>query len=514
MSHEHQARTAMTGGSSPAIAVRSLTKRFQSITALRGVDLAFNAGEVHVLFGENGAGKSTLIGVLSGLYRPDEGGMEIEGEAVSPQSPAEARRMGVSTVFQEPALVPQLTVAENLTLGRESTRGPLLDRRTNRAVAESTLRRIGARIAPTAQVQDLSRAERQIVEIARALQGQARVLILDEPTASLTDEETDNLFEIVGQLRSEGLAIIYITHRMQEIRRIGDVITVLRDGSVVGTGRVSDYDNAELVTLMTGRDVGAVFPSITSVPGSVALELDGVAGAGVEGISLNVRAGEVVGLAGLVGSGKAAVGRLCFGLDRPTAGTIALNGRTLTAHTPAQRLVAGMVFYPADRKRDGLIEVRPAFENTSLASLGQWATKGVLRRKAEHRAAHDVLSGLQLRPLAVDALPTTFSGGNQQKIVLSRGFTRDYDVHVFDEPTAGVDVGARSEIYATIKRLVEQGSAVLIISSDLPELLGLASRIYVMSEGRMVREFGPGELTESNVLPAFFPHHAEVPTHD
>ncbi|MFD4956872.1 sugar ABC transporter ATP-binding protein [Streptomyces sp. NPDC058451] len=490
----------------PTLSIRDLTKRFQAVTALRDVSVDFLPGQVHVLFGENGAGKSTLIKILAGVHRADEGTVLVDGVATSASSPQQARELGVTAVFQDPALVPQLTVAENLTLGREPGRAGMISRRERRRVAEQALRRVGSAIRPDAVTGDLRRAEQQIVEIARALQDSAKVLILDEPTASLTDEETDRLFTLVRGLRREGLAVIYITHRMKEIRAIGDVVTVLRDGAHVRTCPLDEIDDDGLVTLMTGRRLDALFPEIRHRPGAPALELRGVSGEDVRGVDLTVRAGEIVALAGLVGSGKGTIGRLCFGLARPDAGDVLIRGRSLGPRaTPARHIAEGVMYYPADRKRDGLIGVRPAAENVSLSALGSWTGRGFLRRRAERRDTTAVLDRLTLRPMRPEALPLTFSGGNQQKIVLARGFTRPYRLHVFDEPTAGVDVGARADIYAAIRDLVDSGAGVLLISSDLPEVLNLAHRLYVITEGRVVAELSGDQLTEEIVLPHFFP---------
>lgn len=489
-----------------AAGVKNITKRFQAISALGSVTIDFHAGQVHVLMGENGAGKSTLIGILAGVHCPDEGQIEMDGRAVAPANPRDAMALGITAVFQEPALVPQLTVAENLTLGREYVRWGLLRRSKNRAEALQALARTGASIDPDVLVRDLSRAERQIVEIARALHSSAKVLILDEPTASLTEDETEQLFATIARLRSGGLAIIYITHRIQEIRRIGDSVSVLRDGRLVRTTSIDDITNDEIVTLMTGRQVSANFPIIDHVPRGSALELSHVSGSIVRDVSIMVRGGEIVGLTGLVGSGKAELGRICFGLVSPTKGEVRINGKAVRRHLPSARLSEGLVFYPADRKRDGLIDARPIRENVSLASLARWTRSGILNRVAERRDTSDILRRLSLRPFLPEALPTSFSGGNQQKAVLARGLASDYSIHVFDEPTAGVDVGARSEIYETIKELAMRGAAILLISSDLPEVIGLAHRAYVMAEGRIVGEFSGNELNEAVLLPAFFSH--------
>lgn len=490
------------------IAVQGVTKRFQGFAALREVSIDFMPEQVHVLFGENGAGKSTLIGVLAGIHRPDEGLVLLEGQEIHATSPRAARELGIAAVFQEPALVPQLTVAENLALGREPMTGGLVDRRAVQQNAVKALQRIGSSIPPNAFARDLSRAEQQILEIARALQGDAKVLILDEPTASLTDNETDRLFEVVHKLRRGGMAIIYITHRMAEIRKIGDRVSVLRDGALIETCALTDVTDDDLVTLMTGRQVGALFPHIPHHPGPVALELQQASGGdGVTDVNLQVYKGEVVGLTGLVGSGKDEIGRLCFGLARLTSGRICINGQDLGPASPAKRLRQGVVYYPADRKHDGLIASRPARENVSLSALGRWSKAGFLNRRQERLETEAVLQRLSLRPSNPEALPPTFSGGNQQKIVLGRGFTQPYDIHVFDEPTAGVDVGARADIYEAIKELAESGAAVLLISSDLPEVVNLVHRAYVVAEGRIAGEFAGPELTEENILPKFFIQH-------
>ncbi|MFD1210493.1 sugar ABC transporter ATP-binding protein [Arthrobacter sp. GCM10027362] len=490
-----------------AIAVQGVTKRFQGFAALRDVTIEFLPGQVHVLFGENGAGKSTLIGVLAGIHRPDEGTILLDGQEIQAATPRRARELGVAAVFQEPALVPQLTVAENLALGREPVTRGLVDRRALQRRAAEALARIGSSIRPDAYARDLSRAEQQILEIARALQGEARVLILDEPTASLTEDETGRLFDVVRTLRREGLAVIYITHRMGEIRKIGDRVSVLRDGALVRTCPLGDVTDDELVTLMTGRQVGALFPDIPHRPWAAALELRQVCGEGVRDINLHVRSGEVVGLTGLVGSGKAEIGRLCFGLAKVTSGQIRLNGEDRGPGSPSKRLRQGMVYYPGDRKHDGLIASRPARENVSLSALGRWTRAGFLNRRAERLETEAVLQRLSLRPANPDALPPTFSGGNQQKIVLARGFTRPYGIHIFDEPTAGVDVGARAEIYEAIKDLAASGAAVLLISSDLPEVVNLVHRAYVVAEGRVAGEFSGPDLTEETILPTFFTQH-------
>ncbi|BAU33470.1 sugar ABC transporter ATP-binding protein [Microcella alkaliphila] len=488
----------------PVVSVRNITKSFQAVVALENVSIDFHPGEVHVLFGENGAGKSTLINVLAGVHKPTEGTVELNGLGADLVSPQRARELGISAVFQEPALVGTLSVAENLTLGREQLRAGFLNRRENRKAAVAAFAQAGSRISLDTMARELSRADQQVVEIARALQDSARLLILDEPTASLTAEETDRLFEIVRRLKAEGLAIIYITHRLGEIREIGDTVTVMRDGMIIDTLPIDEVTDDELVTLMVGRKVEALFPDIPHKPRDGGLELRDVSTSQLRGASLTVRRGEVVGVTGLVGSGKGDVGRAVFGLAALQRGAIFVDAQVLPAGTPRSRIGQKVIYYPADRKRDGLVPTLAAFENVTLSAIDSWTRLGFVDRKAERLAANRVLSQMSLRPNHPESLPGTFSGGNQQKIVLARGFTQDYAIHVFDEPTAGVDVGARAEIYAAIKALAETGAAVLVISSDLPEIVGLVHRAYVIADGAVVGEFTGDQLTQDNVLPYFF----------
>lgn len=488
----------------PVVSVRNLTKRFQAVTALRDVSIDFFPGAVHVLFGENGAGKSTLINILSGVHQPTAGTVEVSGLGVDLVSPQRAREQGISSVFQEPALVGTLSVAENLTLGRERLSGGFLNRVQNRVAAAEALERAGSLIPLDRLARDLSRADQQVVEIARALQGSAKLLILDEPTASLTEEETRQLFTVVRTLRERGIAIIYITHRMGEIREIGDTVSVMRDGRLINTMPVADVTDDEMVTMMVGRKVDALFPFIPHQPRVGGIEFLAVKTAQLDQATLTVQRGEVVGVTGLVGSGKSDVGRAAFGLTEVLSGTIRVDGVEIEAGTPEQRIHQEIIYYPSDRKRDGLVHTLAAYQNATLSALEAWTRFGFIDRKAERAAAVGILERMSLRPSLPEGLPGTFSGGNQQKIVLARGFTRPYAIHVFDEPTAGVDVGARAEIYSAMKELAESGAAVLVISSDLPEVIGLVHRAYVIAQGRVVGEFAGEDLTQARMLPHFF----------
>jgi ribose transport system ATP-binding protein len=485
------------------LTVSGVTKRFPGVTALQDVDFQLRGGEVHVLFGENGAGKSTLVNILAGTYAPDEGTVTVRGEPVTQFAPYAARRRGINSVFQEFSLVPTLSVAENLFLGREPGRGGFIDRRAARALAAKALGELDPTFPLDARVGTLSRAQQQVIEIAKALLGDPAILILDEPTASLSDHEVDVLFGLIAQLKARGIGLIYITHRMNEIRRIGDRITVLRDGRHVATLDVADAEDDRLIELMTGRTLDALYPRAARRDGRVALRLDGVSGPGVEDVSLEVRTGEVVGIAGLVGSGKSTVGRLCFGLDRTRGGSIHVGERALSERsTPREALEAGLIYYPADRRGEGLVLPRPVQENLVLSRLE--SRVGLLRRRDERRHAERAIERLSIHPADPGRRAALLSGGNQQKVVLARALLHDVDVHVFDEPTVGIDVGARVQVYEFIKELCERGKAVLLISSDLPEVVHLSHRLYVMHQGRVAAELEGDAITEEAVLTNFF----------
>jgi ribose transport system ATP-binding protein len=509
------AASATTPSAAPEVLrLSGITKRFPGVLALDGVDFDLRAGEAHVLFGENGAGKSTLINVVAGSFPPDEGTMALRGEPVRLHSPHHARELGINAVFQEFSLVPTLSVQDNLVLGRERTRGGVLDKRATAAEAAAALAMLGFPLDPRAAVGRLSRAEQQMVEIAKAVQGTPSILILDEPTASLTESEAERLFALIGRLKARGIGIVYITHRMPEIERVADRITVLRDGRHIATLDARQASETRLVELMTGRAVEALYPAIRQEPGRVLLRTTGLtlANGRIRDVSVEARAGEIVGIAGLVGSGKSEVGRAVFGLDAIAAGTVEVAGQVVAKPTPRGMLARGVVYVPPDRRDEGLVMTRPVRENVSLASLELplFGRAGVLNRSRERRTVTEVARRLNLRPLDVERTVATFSGGNQQKVVLGRGLTRDIRVFVFAEPTTGVDVGAKVEIYGFMKELCERGAAVLLISSDLPEILHLAGRAYVMHRGRVRAELAGPDLTEERVLAHFFDPVAEA----
>ena len=492
----------------------SIGKRFPGVQALSDIDFDLRSGEVHVLFGENGAGKSTLINIIAGTFAPDDGTMTLRGQPLRLASPHHARQMGINAVFQEFSLVPTLSVQDNLYLGREPKRAGILDKAAIARGTRETLDLLQFHLDPRAQVGSLSRAEQQMVEIAKAIQGKPSILILDEPTASLTENESHRLFALIERLKGQGLGIIYITHRMQEIRGLADRVTVLRDGRLVATVAAGTVTESRLVELMTGRTIDALYPTIAFQPGPVMLQTTDLtlASSRVRGVSIDVRAGEVVGLAGLVGSGKSEIGRAVFGLEPIASGTVAIAGDSVPHPTPRDMLDRGVIYIPPDRREEGLVAMRPVRENMSLAalSLPKFSRMGFLRRRLEGRTVREIAKRLNLRPLNVEREVAYFSGGNQQKVVLGRGLARDVKVFIFDEPTTGVDVGAKVEIYGFMKELCERGAAILLISSDLPELLHLAHRSYVMHRGEVRAELVGAALTESAVLANFFDYDADA----
>jgi ribose transport system ATP-binding protein len=494
-------------GDPPLLELMKVSKRYPGVRALDRMDFTLEPGEVHVLFGENGAGKSTMISIVAGATQPTEGNLLMKGCPIHLNSVHEARAAGITTVFQEFSLVPSLSVEENMFLGSEATKFGLLDKRTLRAECRDILGRLAFDLDPDRAVSTLSRAEQQMVEIARAFRSELSVLILDEPTASLTDKETDRLFELIAQVKARGVGIIYITHRMQEIERIADRVTILRDGQLIGTVNAKDVNGDDLVRLMTGRVIGQVFPTIESQPGDqrFAIEHLTTADRAVRNATISVRAGEIVGLAGLIGSGKSEIIRAAFGLERISGGRIKLNGKDVTGWSQRALLNAGFMYLPSDRKLEGLMMVRPCSENTTLAALVQnshWG--GALRRGKESLKSRDVLRQMELHPFAPDRAVEAFSGGNQQKVLLGRSLTRELSVYAFDEPTVGVDVGTRASIYRFIKTLCERGAAVILISSDLPEITNLSHRAYIFAGGRVQAELMKDELSEQSVLPHFF----------
>lgn len=482
---------------SELLRLKGIRKTFGGVRALRGVDFDLVQGEIHALVGENGAGKSTLIKIISGAYRPDEGTIFLQGNPVNLESPRVAQDLGIVAVHQEPTLYPDLSVLENLFVGRFLRRGYWLDWPAMHREAERALTQLGATLPLRAPLQQLSRAQIQLVQIARALLVEARILILDEATAALSLEEVDRLYRILEDLRSRGVGIIYITHRLEEVFRIADRVTVLRDGEVVGRARVNEVNQEWLVRHMVGREVGAMYPRNPRPPGKPLLRVQNLTRQGVfEGISFEVREGEIVALAGLVGSGRSEVARAIFGLDPYDTGEVWIQGRRIPPR-PWEALRAGLMLLPEDRTRQGGILGLPVRWNLTFSILDQLKKGWALDKQAEESFVAEAIQNLSVRPPNPDLPLLALSGGNQQKVVLGRCLLVKPRVLILDEPTQGVDVGAKAEIHRTIDALVAQGLGVLLISSDLPEVLGMADRILVMHRGRLVAELPRGSSAET-----------------
>jgi ribose transport system ATP-binding protein len=485
-----------------------ISKLFPGVKALDGVNFILQAGEVHVLFGENGAGKSTLISILAGVYRPSSGTVRINGAEVNFGSVRDSRNAGIGAVFQEFSLVPTMTVAENIYLGNEPLSGPLINRRAMRRGAQRLFNDLGFDIDVTRSVVSLSRAEQQMVEIAKAFHANARILILDEPTASLTERETGRLFEIIASARARGVGIIYISHRIHEFAAMADRITVLRDGKLIGTVGARELSEKALVEMMTGRSIDQIYPHIARADQpEVVLSIRGLRTWGVSGVDLDIRRGEILGVAGLVGSGKSRTFRALIGLNEIQGGTVTFRGRDVTGATPPQLIGQGIFYLPSDRKAEGLLLAASGRDNIAVSMLNRRDTTGLfgLRSFSKVRAlTDDVGRRVDLSRAFLERAVSKLSGGNQQKVLFGKGFGADYEVYILDEPTVGVDMGTRAALYRLIKQIAEAGKAVVVISSDLPEVMNLAHRLVVFSHGRISAELEGAQIDEQTVLNAFF----------
>ncbi|MDO8679040.1 MAG: sugar ABC transporter ATP-binding protein [Acidobacteriota bacterium] len=487
----------------PVLEMHGIRKAFPGVVALDGVDLTLHRGEVHMLLGENGAGKSTLMKILSGAYRKDQGRIVVDGKDVEIQSPRDALALGIRVIYQELNLIPHLSVAENIFLGAAPThRFGVIDWRRLSAATSQLLTDLGMNLSPDTPLGQLSLAQRQMVEIAKALKGQASILVMDEPTSALTSREVDQLFALIARLTERGVAIVYITHRLDEVYRIGQRVSVLRDGRRVTTQPLSDVTVAELVRLMANREVGDHFPKQRTTPGKELLRVEGLGRRGaLSDISFCLRAGEVVGIAGLLGAGRSELARVIAGADRSDSGTIQCDGQATNFRTPADAIRRGIGLLPEDRKAEGLVAGLTVARNTALPHGRRLARSGFLPRGCEERLAEPIVKDLRVK-----ATPTQevrlLSGGNQQKVVLGKWLAGDAHIFIFDEPTRGVDVGAKIEIYNLMNRLTASGAGIIMISSELPELLGMSDRILVMCRGRIRAEFSAADATQERVLSA------------
>ena len=488
----------------PLLEMRGIDKRFPGVQALNDVSLDLHLGEVHVLLGENGAGKSTLIKVLSGAYPPDSGEIRLDGQPVRLGTPHDAQVLGISTIYQEFNLAPDMSVADNVFLGREpmwSRTLGIVDKKKLIDQTRKLLDSLDVQIAPEAIVKELGVAQQQMVEIAKALSLDARIIVMDEPTAALTSHEIDRLFETIRELKRRGVAIIYISHRLDEVKALGDRATILRDGACVGTVLVAETPLEDLVRMMVGRDLKDKFPKIHVEPGEEALRVEHLTRKGVlRDVSFHVRRGEILGIAGLVGSRRTETARAIFGADELDGGRIFVHGKPVEIRTPADAIRNRIALVPEDRKRHGIVAHLSVRANITLSALSQFSRRGFLDIESEKTRAREYASSLRIATPDLERWVLYLSGGNQQKVVIAKWLSTNADVFLFDEPTRGIDVGAKVEVYQLMGQLVKRGAAIVMISSELPDILGMSDRILVMREGQVCGEFERHEATEENIL--------------
>jgi rhamnose transport system ATP-binding protein len=492
------------GLGTPRLVVAGATKSFGAVRALIDGSITLYPGEAHALLGENGAGKSTLVKILAGVYQPDGGRLLIDGSEVAFSGPAASRAAGVSIIYQEPTLFPDLSVAENIFMGRQPlVRGRRIDRGAMQKDAKAVFARLGVNLDPARPARGLSVADQQIVEIAKAISFSANVIVMDEPTAALSSVEVDRLFAVVRTLRTEGAAVLFISHRLEEVFAICQRVTIMRDGRFVREAPIADLTIDDIIRSMVGRDLDALFPKTATAPGEVVLEVEGLSCRGVfDDVSFSVRRGEIVALAGLVGAGRSEVARAIFGIDRRDAGSVKVNGRTLDAASPRAAMSAGIAFVPEDRRQQGLVMDLSIDHNVALASLARLRKHGLIRRASERDLATKWSAKLQLKFARIKNPVATLSGGNQQKVVLAKWLARHPTMLIIDEPTRGIDIGTKAEVHHLLDQLVSDGVAVLMISSELPEVLGMADRVLVLREGRLVAELARSEADEASIMRA------------
>ena len=494
---------AMDRGPASLLRLNGISKAFAGVQALKCVSFDLRAGEVHALVGENGAGKSTLMKMVTGADAPDEGTIEVEGRPVSDIDPVRARGLGIAAIYQQPALFPELTVAENIAIGLEPGGIWRRVRWGQRQVrARELLDRIGAAIDPQTEVRRLSMPEQQLVEIARALGAEARILIMDEPTAALGEKEVDRLFRVIRDLKARGAGIIYISHRLEELSQVADRVTALRDGIMVGTRRMEEVSRGELIRMMVGRELSSVFPKEFVRTGDFILEVRGLAcrKAGVRDVSLSIRAGEILGLAGLIGAGRTELARVLFGLTPPEQGEVRIHGRAVVIDSPARAVNLGIAYVPEDRRRHGVILEMTTAANITLSTLRAISWFGLLDFRREHATALRFIHQLAIKTASVATPAGNLSGGNQQKVALCAWLAANPALLILDEPTQGVDVGAKAEIHRLMSELAGRGLAILMISSELPEVLGMSDRIAVMYGGTIVGVLDRALATQEAIL--------------
>ncbi|MFY0406442.1 sugar ABC transporter ATP-binding protein [Solicola sp. PLA-1-18] len=490
--------------STPTLELRDVAKSFGPVVALSSASLSVDAGSIHALVGENGAGKSTLIKVVAGVHRRDSGDFLLDGINVDFGSTSDSKSAGIAVIYQEPTLFPDLSVTENIFMGRQPlTRGRRVDRAAMYAEAEALFTRLGVGLDPRRPAQGLSIADQQIIEIAKAISLDARLLIMDEPTAALSGVEVDRLFAVARSLRDEGRALVFISHRFDEVFALCDVVTVMRDGEYVATRSIAETNEDEIVALMVGREVGDLFPKTPAEVGDVVLSVDGLSAVGqFHDVSFEVREGEIVGLAGLVGAGRSEIARAVFGVDGYDAGSVRMNGAPVAPRSPRAAIDAGMAFIPEDRRKQGLVTDASVARNVAGVIRGGLSRLGILTEGAESRAAGPWAQRLEVKTGALDMTAATMSGGNQQKVVIAKWLATNPRLLIIDEPTRGIDVGTKSEVHRLLSELAGQGLAILMISSELPEVLGMADRVLVVCEGRLTADIARDDATPETVMRA------------
>ncbi len=488
----------------PLLVLDHATKSFGPVRALENGSVTLYPGEAHALLGENGAGKSTLVKILAGVHRPDSGDLTISGELVNFSGPAASKAAGVSIIYQEPTLFPDLTVAENIFMGRQPLKGGRrIDRGSMNKAAAEVFSRLGVDLDPERLAKGLSVADQQIVEIAKALSLDAKVLVMDEPTAALTQVEVDRLFDVMKTLRSQGAAVMFISHRLEEVFASCQRVTIMRDGNFVSTAPIEDLTIDDIIRSMVGRNLESLFPKTITAPGKVVLEVEHLTSAGVfTDISFQVRRGEIVALAGLVGAGRSEVARAIFGIDPYDSGVVRINGKVLHRNAPREAMAAGIALVPEDRRQQGLVMDLSIDQNVALASLSRLSKGGLISRSSERNLALDWAQRLQLKFGKMRNPVATLSGGNQQKVVLGKWLARNPSLLIIDEPTRGIDVGTKAEVHRILDGLVAEGMAILMISSELPEVLGMADRVLVIREGHLSANMSRAEADEDSVMRA------------
>jgi ribose transport system ATP-binding protein len=486
----------------PTLSLKKIHKSFGPTVALDGVDLELRAGEVHAVIGENGAGKSTLMNIIAGSLQPDEGSMELDGRPYAPANPLDARTQGLSLIHQELSLCPHLSVAENVLMGIESSRLGVLDREKLRARTSEVLKTFHhADIRPDRRVGDLSVAARQIVEISRAIAARARIILMDEPTSSLQREDVAHLFTLIRKLSADGISVVYISHFLEEVRQIADRFTVLRDGRSVATGEIATVSDDELIAKMVGRAQQSLFPTRSSQPGETILEVRDLAAAPLlKNASFTLRRGEILGIAGLMGSGRTPLLRAIYGLDSVESGTITVNKKGNGRATPAMRLLQGLGYLSEDRKGEGLTLNQSLADNVTVTRFGSCASLGWLDLGAQRKQTEQLVRALKIKTGGVNQPVGSLSGGNQQKVIVARLLHQDADILLLDEPTRGIDIGSKAQVYETIAACAAQNKAVLMVSSYLPELFGMCDRLGVMSRGRLSEVKAIDQWTPESVL--------------